>query len=151
MEFRGSSRFAVRRRIGEGGMGVVYEAYDRRRGTEVALKTLRDLDGAALYRFKQEFRSLSNISHPNLISLYELYADGDSWFFTMELIRGVNFLSWVRPSDLDADEATIPDEDLTVQGDQNTVDERKRKILPPLSLDRLRDAFGQLAMGVHAL
>jgi serine/threonine protein kinase len=150
MEFRGSSRFAVRRRIGEGGMGVVYEAYDRRRGTEVALKTLRDLDGSALYRFKKEFRSLSHISHPNLISLYELYSDGDSWFFTMELIRGVNFLSYVRPPE-DPDEATIPDEEPTIDAGELTVNERKTRELPPLALDRLRAAIGQLATGVHAL
>ncbi len=154
MDFQGSPRFAVRRRIGEGGMGVVYEAYDRRRGTEVALKTLRDLDGASLYRFKKEFRSLANINHPNLIALYDLYSNGESWFFSMELIRGVSFLRWVRPGEIDPSaDATILDEAATDLRDSSeaTQEERGPRRLPPLDVERLRRAIGQLALGVHAL
>ena len=59
--FPGTERFSVIRRLGAGGMGVVYEAFDRERNERVALKTLREFDARALYRFKQEFRSLSEI------------------------------------------------------------------------------------------
>ena len=59
--FKGSDRFTVTRRIGQGGMGVVYEAHDRLRQMPVAVKTIESGDPTALYRFKREFRSLSNI------------------------------------------------------------------------------------------
>ena len=96
--FKGSERFTVTRRIGQGSMGVVYEAHDRLRQMPVAVKTIRGGDPTALYRFKREFRLLSNITHRNLATLYELFADGTPWFFTMELVTGVPFLEYVRPS-----------------------------------------------------
>ena len=91
-------RFTLVRRLGAGGMGVVYETYDQQRGELVALKTMRRVDPVALVRFKQEFRSLSDITHPNLVNLYELFAVEDRWFFTMELVEGCNFLSYVKGS-----------------------------------------------------
>jgi len=52
--------------------GVVYEAHDHQRGHRVALKTLCRPDPDALYRFKREFRQLAEISHPNIVRLYDL-------------------------------------------------------------------------------
>ena len=89
-------RFTLVRRLGAGGMGVVYEAYDQQRGELVALKTMRRVDPLALVRFKHEFRALCDISHPNLVNLYELVAVEDRWFFTMELVEGYDFVSYVR-------------------------------------------------------
>jgi serine/threonine protein kinase len=96
-EFAGTRRFEIIRVLGAGGMGVVYEAFDRERGSRVALKTLRTLEAEALLRFKNEFRSLQDIQHPNLVSLGELLEENGQLFFTMELIAGVDFFQHVRP------------------------------------------------------
>jgi serine/threonine protein kinase len=91
-----TDRFIIRRRLGEGGMGVVYEAFDQERHGSVALKTLKRFDGAALARFKREFRAMQGLAHPNLVALDELFFDDEQWFFTMELIDGVDFVSYAR-------------------------------------------------------
>src|SRR5678815_982150 len=74
-------------------MGVVYEAVDHMRGARVALKLLENLAPDALFRFKREFRALSDINHPNLITLHELVSSDGYWFFTMELVDGVDLLA----------------------------------------------------------
>lgn len=89
-------RFLFRRRIGEGAFGVVWEAYDTERGSRIALKALTRTEPSSLYLFKREFRALADIVHPNLVTLYELLSFGERWFFTMELVEGVDFVEHVR-------------------------------------------------------
>ncbi|MCY2967044.1 MAG: protein kinase [Planctomycetota bacterium] len=88
VEFSGSTRFEILRTLGSGGMGVVYLAKDRETGQLVALKTMRDVDPTAIFRFKQEFRSLSELVHPNLVRMHELFCEQDQWYFVMEVVEG---------------------------------------------------------------
>ena len=90
------SRYTVRRRIGAGNFGIVYEVFDPVRNKFLALKALRQATPEALYRFKREFRSLSDVAERNLVRLYDLVTEGDQWFVSMELIRGRNFIEYVR-------------------------------------------------------
>jgi eukaryotic-like serine/threonine-protein kinase len=104
--FRGTSRYEVIRVVGKGGMGVVYEVLDQERNLRLALKTLPTMNPAALYLFKQEFRALADISHPNLVALDELSSEAETWFFTMEYVEGVDFVTYTRPDTAPANQAT---------------------------------------------
>ncbi|MCA9138065.1 MAG: protein kinase [Planctomycetales bacterium] len=98
--------YELLRELGRGGFGVVYEASHLQRGDHVALKTLPMIqdakgespqDAERLHRFRREFRSLAEINHPNLAGMQTLEVDGTQWFITMDLLEGVDFLSYVRP------------------------------------------------------
>ena len=81
-------RFDVVRCVGSGGMGTVFEAIDTSTGGAVALKVIEDASEQALTRLTHEFRALCDLSHPHLVTMYELHVERDLPFFTMELIRG---------------------------------------------------------------
>ena len=68
-DFVGTERFQVVRRLGKGGMGVVYEVIDLERNERCALKTLRRLSANAVLRFKTEFRALQDLDNANLKGL----------------------------------------------------------------------------------
>ena len=95
-DFTGTWRFRVMRRLGAGGMGVVYEVHDRIRDEVVALKTVRGSGASDLYRLKREFRSLADLVHPNLVCLYELFVEDERGYFTMEMVSGLNFVEYAR-------------------------------------------------------
>lgn len=100
MEFSGTSRFRLVRLLGTGGMGNVYEVYDKQSSRNIALKMMQQMNGAALYRLKREFRILSDIKHKNLIEFYELISEEGLWFYTMELVSGINFINYTTSADI---------------------------------------------------
>ncbi|MBC8031879.1 MAG: protein kinase [Pyrinomonadaceae bacterium] len=178
-EFLGTARFRIRRRLGSGGMGVVYEVHDLETDKVVALKTLTRAEASHISRFKNEFRSLADVSHPNLVALYEFMADGQYWFFTMELVQGGNFLEYVRPgykakraqssrtqtlrkttrgpgSELLADYEAETVELDSIRGSYAPDEPDHRKLASSLTkakldVSRLRVAMRQLAEGLHGL
>lgn len=89
-------QYELVRTLGRGGMGTVYEAFDRTRQVRVALKMLRVRSPVALYRLKQEFRTLAELNHPGLVSLHELCTEEHDAYITMELVDGSDFVSYVR-------------------------------------------------------
>lgn len=87
----GSERFEIVRPLGGGAFGQIYEARDRQYGTRVALKVLKSSNPDWVYRFKREFRIVSDLWHPNIARLYELFCEADRWCLTMELVDGLPF------------------------------------------------------------
>jgi serine/threonine protein kinase len=163
-EFAGTSRFEILRCIGAGGMGTVYEASDKERNARVALKTLRAMNAESLLRFKKEFRDFQDLSHPNLVSVGELFADEGEWFFTMELVDGVNFLEYVRPGTfVERGQSFSPVPGVPFDEHAPTAESLPQMISSPrgftgrqssgalLNEARLRTALRQLALGLHAL
>jgi eukaryotic-like serine/threonine-protein kinase len=82
--------YAISRKIGAGGMGVVYQAYDERLQRTVALKTVLGVeqDETARKRFWREARAAASVNHPNVCQIYDVGEDGGHLFITMELLEG---------------------------------------------------------------
>lgn len=136
MTFALPPRFRIVERLGRGGFGEVYVARDEVRGVDVALKRLARRTPDALARFKNEFRAVQEMRHVRLVALQELFEHEGEWFFTMELVRGVDFFRATRRFSMSSpsDEATV---DMTIE---DAVDG-----------ERLRALLTQLVDGVAAL
>src|SRR5437773_1787662 len=84
--------YCIESLVGVGGMGEVYLARDERLGRKAALKLLPEhltIDEAQLGRFKNEARSASALNHPNILTVYEIGAEGDRQFIATEFIEGM--------------------------------------------------------------
>lgn len=83
-------RYRVTRKLGEGGMGAVYEAHDERLDRAVAIKRMhgRFGDGLDRQRLWREARAGASVNHPNVCQIYEIGEDGEELFLAMELLEG---------------------------------------------------------------
>ena len=96
-----AGRYEIRQVLGEGGMGLVYRAYDAVIRREVALKTIRDIpEPAALQLFQKECDVLASMSHPNIVEIFdigELEEDGKRKpYFVMPLLPGATLDNIIR-------------------------------------------------------
>ena len=98
--------FEIREVIGEGGMGVIYRAWDARLKRDVALKFLKagddDQDGAQ--RLMIEARAASRLSHPGIVTLFEVGEHSGDVYLAMELLSGESLRDILRRGPLDIDE-----------------------------------------------
>ncbi len=84
-------RYRVGRRLGEGGMAIVYLGHDLLLGRDVAIKSPRpqfSADPGFRARFEREARAAASLSHPNIIDVYDVGEDDGTPFIVMELVRG---------------------------------------------------------------
>jgi serine/threonine protein kinase len=93
-------RFTVIDRLGEGGMGVVYTAYDDQLDRKVAVKVLRGeatrQDQVGRTRLLREAQAMARLSHPNIVTVYEVGDLDDQVFIAMEFVRGVSLDAWLK-------------------------------------------------------
>ncbi|MBA3547968.1 MAG: serine/threonine protein kinase, partial [Nannocystis sp.] len=92
-------RYALLRVLGEGGMGVVFAAYDEELDRKVAIKLLRTrADGAAPERswLLSEAKAMARLSHPNIVQVYDVGTCDGQLFLAMECVVGVTLLRWMR-------------------------------------------------------
>jgi serine/threonine protein kinase len=98
-------RYRVVRKIGEGGMGTVFEAEDEVLGRRVAIKRLKAADESGRRRFWREARAAARLAHPNVCPLYEVGEDASGPFLAMELMAGEPLSARLRRAPMDAAEA----------------------------------------------
>ena len=84
-------RYEIRSKIGEGGMGEVYRAFDPKIGREVAIKVLPAELAAnkeRVARFEQEAQAAGALSHPNILAIYDVDTEGNILYVVSELLEG---------------------------------------------------------------
>ena len=97
-------RFVVLRRIGRGGMGVVYAAYDEALDRKVAIKLLHEHDAGGGDRLLREAQALARLSHPNVVGVYEVDRALGSIYIAMEFVVGATLREWLA-----ARQRTLPE------------------------------------------
>jgi serine/threonine protein kinase len=96
------SKFQQLRKIGEGGMGVVYQGWDSAIGRDVAIKFVR-LSGEGISKEREEFvqrlrregQAAGNLSHPNVVTIYDFVQQPELAYIVMEYVEGQSLESWL--------------------------------------------------------
>src|SRR5690606_23876393 len=94
-----NNRYRLTAQQGSGGMAVIYKAIDQALGRTVAVKILRPSltdDPAFLARFRNEARSVANLSHPNIVTVHDVGNDGQTHYIVMEFIEGQDLKKIIR-------------------------------------------------------
>jgi tetratricopeptide (TPR) repeat protein/tRNA A-37 threonylcarbamoyl transferase component Bud32 len=89
-------RFVIVDELGFGGMGVVYAAHDPELRRTVALKLLRHARTEEAARLQREAQAMAQLSHPNVITIYEVGMYGEQIFIAMEFVEGKTLRAWLR-------------------------------------------------------
>ena len=99
--------YVIDRKVGQGGMGIVYAAYDERLKRTVALKTMSTPrnDEVARQRFWREARAAASVNHPNVCQIYDIGEDSGTLFIAMELLDGESLADRLRRGPLRVSEA----------------------------------------------
>ena len=96
-----SGRYELEEIVGTGGMSVVYRAWDLKNDREVAVKVLRpefDTDENFIRQFNREARAAAQMSHQNLVTMFDVGQDGDVRYLVMEYVRGITLKEYIRQS-----------------------------------------------------
>ncbi|MEE9384051.1 MAG: serine/threonine-protein kinase [Nannocystaceae bacterium] len=93
-------RFHMLEKLGEGGMGVVYAAYDEQLDRKIALKFLSPqatlVDDNAQERMLREAQAMARLSHPNVVHVYDVGTHGEDVYLAMEFVHGTTLGSWLE-------------------------------------------------------
>ncbi|MDR0271071.1 Stk1 family PASTA domain-containing Ser/Thr kinase [Paenibacillus sp.] len=102
-------RYEIIERVGGGGMALVYKAHDLLLGRNVAVKVLRQQfvhDDEFIRRFRREAQSAASLSHPNVVSIYDVGQENDVHYIVMEYVEGHNLNEIIKErAPLQVDEA----------------------------------------------
>ncbi|NIA23345.1 MAG: protein kinase, partial [Proteobacteria bacterium] len=95
-----SGKYSILKKLSETPSNIVYFAKDKKGGKELVVKVLKDNSESAILGFKREFSILHALNHPNIVKVFELGSfdgdEGETFYFTMEFVRGETFNSYFR-------------------------------------------------------